>query len=94
LLGCDYNYLRDLAGEKEQHFYPDTLTIQGRENVIENGLEYFFESSYLLWKRYRLVFEVLRQRGINIYNSSPDSSLDMFPKVPLECLQFNVERSS
>ena len=88
LLGCDYNYMRDLTGAKNQHFYPDSKTIQGRENISEKGLESFFESSYWLWKRYRLVSEALRKRGVNIYNSSPDSSLDMFPKVSFESLQF------
>lgn len=87
LLGCDYNYMKDLEGKREQHFYPDSQTVQGRERICEEGLEKFFETSYLLWKRYRLVFEHLASKGIMVYNASPDSSLDMFPKVSFDELK-------
>lgn len=91
LLGCDYNYIKDIEGRKEQHFYPDSKTVQGREYIAENGLEPFFKNSYLLWKRYRLIFEALEQRGITVYNASPDSLLDMFPKVSISSLNYTKD---
>lgn len=88
LLGCDYNYERDLEGKTNQHFYPDDQALEGRENlsVGVNAREKFYHSSYLLFHSYRMIREHLNALGQNIYNASPDSSLDMFPFVKFESL--------
>ena len=83
LLGCDFNYMRDLAGNTNRHFYSDDNALEKRINYLENSkmLEKFLQGAGILWKQYRLIEEHYRSEGRIIYNASPDSSLNMFEKV-------------
>ena len=86
LLGCDYNYMKDLEGKKNQHFYSDNMALEGRENLlkVQNPLETFFVNSAGLWKHYRLIKEHFAGENRDIFNASPDSSFDMFKKIRFE----------
>ena len=85
LLGCDHSWL--LHYGKSMHFYKETQHSLARDNYSEwqevKDIGNEFETHANLWKIYRSIRKELRNKTI-IYNATPGSLLDIFPRVDLE----------
>lgn len=84
LLGADHDWILHIG--ESHHFYDEkksTLMQQGYKEWT-TPLEAQFESYLNLWKVYRGIKEYADAREIKIYNATPGSLLDVFPKVKLD----------
>ncbi len=88
LLGCDHDYLVDIARVTDHHFYEEK---QGQKEIEEQVLKSFdtemwFREYYERWKHYRLIKEYSRSIGCQIYNATQGGMLDVFPRIKFEDL--------
>jgi len=85
LLGCDHDWLLHLG--ETRHFYNEkqsVLTQKGYNEWFEEDLEVQFSSHVHLWQVYKQIRAYCSKRNIPIYNCTPTSLLDVFPKKKLE----------
>jgi len=81
LVGCDYNYLLNVAHGSSMHFYEDG---KGHDDSKEwRSTEEFYFGYYLAWKQYRLMHEYLEPKVCYLYNATEGGLLDVFPRVAL-----------
>ena len=83
LLGCDHDYLFDLARTKNQRFYKDEIGISDNDHLKQISLEAGFLDYYLRWKQYRLMKEFFNNKNIKIYNATNGGILDVFQRIDL-----------
>jgi len=82
LLGCDHDYLMDLARITDHHFYKDEESgISDEEHLKAFNTEWWFNQYYHRWREYRLMGEYLASRGCRIFNATDGGMLDVFPRV-------------
>jgi hypothetical protein len=83
LLGCDHDYLHDITRVTDHHFYAEEKGISDKEHLSQFSSErWFFEYAYR-WQQYRLMREVLEERGCRIINATEGGMLDVYPRKPL-----------
>ena len=88
LIGCDHDWIKHVG--ESRHFYDEkksALMQTGYNEWTKGGaskFEFALESTLKLWKRYGEIAEYAHQHGIKIYNATPGSLLDVFPRVQLE----------
>lgn len=81
LLGCDHDYLLNIARKHSVHFYKEEEGLDDSDDWPST--EEFFLAYYLRWKQYRLMRSYLESRGCYIYNATEGGLLDVFPRVSL-----------
>ncbi len=88
LLGVDHDWLLHIGQSK--HFYEETQSALVNKGYVETvakketDLEKDFASSVKLWRQYRKIKEYALANEIEIWNSTPNSLLDVFPRKSLE----------
>lgn len=89
LLGVDHDYLLHVGESK--HFYKEHENelvkkgyVEGIAKQGERDLENDLVATISTWKGYKKLREYAKKRGVQIWNSTPVSTLDMFPKKSLE----------
>ena len=86
LLGCDHSWL--WHHKVSQHFYEEKeheMVRQGHnEWALADDLETQFLSYARNWKIYKEIRRHAAVQGMQIFNATPDSYLDLFPCVHLE----------
>lgn len=83
LLGVDHDYINDLQRDGH-HFYAESQSYSDKEHLSEISLERWFLIYHTRWKQYRLMRIYLDSIGVKVFNATPKSMLDVFPKVNLE----------
>ena len=87
LLGCDHSWLAHVG--EGAHFYKED-----QHKMVELGFNEWFKPSVMegvflshlrLWRQYKLFLEM--DEDFRIFNLSPTSLLDLFPKIDLEELK-------
>ena len=88
LLGCDHNWLNHFG--TSQHFYESKdHAIMSRPNYNEwadTDVEEHLAIYKTLWGQYKKIRSLAAARCIQIYNATPGSMLDVFPRVKYESL--------
>lgn len=84
LLGCDHDYLNDIARTTNHHFYKEDKGISDKLHLSEFTRERWFLEYYMRWKQYRLMNEYAKTRNIEIINATAGGMLDVFPRVNLD----------
>jgi hypothetical protein len=87
LLGCDHD--RILHVGTSTHFYEQNQHAMVRKGYNEwsygtESMQDRFKAHYELWQKYKEIKEYADKRGIEIWNSTPGSLLDIFPRKELE----------
>jgi hypothetical protein len=84
LLGCDHDWL--LHHGESRHFYPEERHAgTNRPGFTEwTELEHQFLCYRNLWKQYRLIRDLAARRKATIFNATPGSMLDVFPRIELQ----------
>ncbi len=86
LLGCDHDWLSHLGTTK--HFYSESESVLSQRGYSEwslssdIGIE--FASLAALWDQYRQIRTYSTNHGIQIYYSTPNGILDLFPPRMLD----------
>lgn len=83
LLGCDHDYLKDIKRVENHHFYAEEKGISDKENLSAFDQERWFYEYYMRWMQYRLMKQHCNSLGIEIFNATPATMLDVFPRVDL-----------
>lgn len=82
LLGCDHDSILNVrTNYANNHFYDESKSILTTDTSTFTGELY---SLYTLWKQYELIKSIVKRLGIDIFNATPNSLLDLFPAVSLE----------
>ena len=88
LLGVDHSWL--LHYGESMHFYQEEQHALHRANYREwsevKDIGDEFETHTVLWKIYRNIRAEAKKKGASIFNATPGSLLDIFPRVNLESL--------
>lgn len=84
LLGVDHDYLKDVSRTADHHFYEEAKSFSDQEHLSLISKEEWFFIYHLRWKQYRLMKTYLNSNGVQIYNATPNSMLDVFPMVDFE----------
>lgn len=93
LVGADHSWMKTLGVDNQNriisvqpHFYKDDKTEQTRVNAEYAGyhLHQIVHSFYVAFKSYHDIAAYARHLGIKIYNCTPDSFIDAFPRRPLK----------
>jgi hypothetical protein len=85
LFGVDHNYINDLSKVKDLHFYPDNVGIDDSKHLEKYfNKEAWFYEYYKRWHQYKLMREYLNENGIEIFNCSPKSYLDVFTNIDMQ----------
>lgn len=90
LLGCDHSWI--MHPGQGQHFYNENQNIlaktieREKRNLrgAEMNMEGQFLSYLLLWETYKKIRNLAQKHDVKIWNATPGSLLDIFPKVDLE----------
>ena len=88
LLGVDHDWLLHLG--ESRHFYKENESELVKGGYVEGpakkerDLENDFAASVTTWKGYKKIREYARKRGVRIWNSTPGSLLDVFPRKSLK----------
>lgn len=82
LLGCDHDWILHI--ERSQHFYDESQHAFMRHGYDEWNREDF--ASYCqryvtLWDQYKWVRAIAQRQGVQIFNATPGSLLDVFPRA-------------
>ena len=86
LLGCDHNHIwlwdGSSSGHHLEHFY------QGAPSIGYGGKSFDIDQSLRahlkVREQYRWANQIARRKNIKIFNASPTSYIDIFPKVNIE----------
>lgn len=85
LLGCDHSWLKHHG--TSQHFYNEEQHSFTKNNYSEwsevKDIGYEFKTHSNLWDVYRRIRTECAKNGVQIYNSTPGSLLDIFPRKNL-----------
>ncbi len=89
LLGCDHNWL--LHYGESRHFYAEDENVivrpeLGYTEFEGKGVEEAFRYHIELWTQYKRIQQYAESHEIHIYNATPGSMLDVFPRVRFESL--------
>jgi hypothetical protein len=94
LLGCDHSWLLHFG--QSQHFYQESEHALVRNNhnewSVASDIGDEFRSYADLWDIYRKIKNESKKKGVTIYNATPGSLLDIFPRKDLNEL-LNVTRN-
>lgn len=87
LLGVDHDWILHL--NESRHFYKEkesALSKMGYDEAWERSKDYQteFEDYVRLWKRYKDIRSYAGKRNVNIFNCTPQSLLDVFPRKKME----------
>ncbi|KKU68836.1 MAG: hypothetical protein UX89_C0001G0027 [Parcubacteria group bacterium GW2011_GWA2_47_16] len=84
LLGCDHDWILHMG--ETRHFYDEKNSALSKAGYNEwsGGMEHQFESYLNLWRVYKAIRDYSAKPGIKIYNLSPMSILDVFPKADFD----------
>ncbi len=89
LLGVDHDWILHI--KETRHFYDEKESVLTQNNYNEwegHDLEVELRSYLSLWQKYKKIRSYASKNGVNIYNATPGSLLDVFPKKNLvECLK-------
>lgn len=92
LCGADHTWSRTLGVDDDNrvisvqpHFYKDTASEQKRVNSEYEGyhLHDILRSLYIAFRSYHEIAAYASRCGVKIYNSTPGSMIDAFPRSPL-----------
>ncbi|MBU6390089.1 hypothetical protein KGQ31_00915 [Patescibacteria group bacterium] len=80
LLGVDHDWILHIGDTR--HFYDEKESILTRQGYNEwhSPLEVTLKSYLNLWQVYRSIKQYADGRGVKIYNATPGSLLDVFPR--------------
>lgn len=84
LLGCDHNWILNIGSV--QHFYEEknnAMTQLGYNGWHNEDLGTEFAACANVWRIYRNIREYITYNKISIYNLTPGSLLDIFPRKNL-----------
>lgn len=87
LLGCDHNQIIGL--NKRQHFFSEEEALRvsrRRAEWDERHIESFCQEYIDQWQDYKLMRRLADKNAIQIVNATPNSLLDLFPRVDYESL--------
>ncbi|WP_156032899.1 hypothetical protein [Prevotella sp. 10(H)] len=84
LLGVDHDYLKDIDRTTNHHFYDEARSFSDNDHLKAITLEDWFLIYHSRWKHYRLMKKYLNSKNVQIFNATPDSMVDVFPRVSLE----------
>lgn len=88
LLGCDHSWTQHFG--VSAHFYPEEESVittrPGYSESAGYDLGDQFMANWQMWNQYKAIRQYARARGISIFNATPDSMLDVFPRVQYEAL--------
>lgn len=85
LLGCDHDWI--LHVNDTRHFYDEKESRLSQLNYNEwtiKDMQERFRSYYDLWERYKELKRYAEKRKVKIYNCSPTSLLDVYPRKKFE----------
>ena len=88
LLGVDHNFLENFKNTNNMHFYKENdnkMTKKGFNvwDDVDNDLGNYCYLMYLLWEEYKNIKKYTEKSGFQIFNATPGSFLDVFPKKNL-----------
>lgn len=92
LVGADHSWTRTLSVDDnnnvisiQPHFYNDDETELARikKDYLKYPLHTILDSLRLAFRSYHSIQDFATRHGITIYNSTPDSFIDAFPRCPL-----------
>jgi hypothetical protein len=95
LLGADHSWLQTLSVTDDNrvvsiqpHFYKEDEGEQRRviANYMGIKLHEVLESMYIAFKSYHVIADWAMTQGVNIYNSTPGSMIDAFPRKPITAI--------
>ncbi|MDO8590884.1 MAG: hypothetical protein Q7R65_02800 [bacterium] len=84
LLGCDHDWILHL--KETRHFYDEKESVLTQNNYNEwegHDLEVELRSYLSLWQKYKKIKSYAAGRSVSIYNATPSSLLDVFPRKNL-----------
>ncbi|MFI5153329.1 MAG: hypothetical protein ACHQET_08360 [Chitinophagales bacterium] len=85
LLGCDHSWILHFG--KSSHFYHESQHALTRNNYSEwseiKDIGEEFRSYAVLWDIYRQIRTQALNKGVKIFNATPSSLLDIFPRRDL-----------
>ena len=85
LLGCDHDWILNL--KKSRHFYHEqqhALTRSGYDEWSCSDVEANCSCYVRLWQQYKLTREVAHRNSVKVFNATPGSLLDVFPRAHYE----------
>lgn len=85
LLGCDHNWILNLG--KSSHFYEEkqnALVREGYDEMKNRNMENEFRAYLNLWSLYKNIRSYAHKLGVEIWNATPGSLLDVFPRANLK----------
>lgn len=92
IIGADHSWMQTIAVDEQNrvisvqpHFYKDSASEQKRVNAVYSNLHLhdIINSFYIAFRSYHRILAWANKRGVAIYNSTPDSFIDAFPRRPL-----------
>lgn len=92
ITGADHSWTRTLSVDDcnrvvsiQPHFYRDNNEEKERVTAVYNDvkLHEIINSFYVAFRAYHYIREYASAHGISIYNSTPGSFIDAFPRAPL-----------
>ena len=92
ITGADHSWMQTIAVDSQNrvisvqpHFYKDSDTEQQRVNSVYEGyhLHDIIMSFYVAFRSYHRIQGWAANRGVNIFNATPGSFIDAFPRKPL-----------
>ncbi len=95
IVGADHSWMRTIeVNERNEvvslqpHFYKEDNNERRRINAeyLNYPLFQIVHSFYVAFRAYFQIVEWASENGINIYNATPDSFIDAFPRKPISSL--------
>lgn len=92
IAGADHSWMQTISVNDnnevisiQPHFYKDDESEQQRINIeyLKHPLHKIIQSFYIAFSAYHTIQRYAISRGISIYNSTPKSFIDAFPRAPL-----------
>lgn len=92
IAGADHSWMRTISVNDnnevvsiQPHFYKDDESEQQRINIeyLKHPLHKIIHSFYIAFSAYHTIQRYATSCGIKIYNSTPESFIDAFPRAPL-----------
>lgn len=81
LIGCDHDYLHHFGSGEIPHFYAPDRGHDDTEHLKGINTERWFQILANRWETYRRMHEYCRGHGVEIFNATPGSKLDVFPML-------------
>ncbi len=95
IVGADHSWTRTLSVNEnnevvsiQPHFYKDNASELARTKAVSMGLTLhgILQSMVVAFRSYHTIERYARHIGANVYNSTPDSFIDAFRRLPLEMI--------